>query len=186
MRFLSQQYVTISNAYYQPCQQLWIVSSSSGRNQAHDSSGRNLAQALSRAAVPVSLPIRLPLLLSGKNGGNHLAYRSRYKLQCPTFTAFKSSSAVFPSLDGPVFSIVLKIPLPNFRCLCYNLFHGDVPHFRSFFALANKFYHERRLPAIFICRSAPLGGRSPRLPAARGSLFLPEIFYTNEATLFLD
>ena len=66
------------------------------------------------------------------------------------------------------------------RCLCYNLFHGDVPHFRSFLQGLNKFYHERRVPAIFICRSAPLGGRSPRLPAARGSLFLPELFYTNQ------
>ena len=72
----------------------------------------------------------------------------------PAFTTFKSSSAVFPSLDGPIFSIVLKIPLPNFRCLCYNLFHGDVPHFRSFLQGLNKFYHERRVPAIFICRSA--------------------------------
>ena len=65
------------------------------------------------------------------------------------------------------------------RCLCYNLFHGDAPHFRSFLQGLNKFYHERRVPAILICRSAPLGGRSPRLPADRGSLFLPELFYTN-------
>ena len=33
-----------------------IVSSSSGRNQAQGSSGRSLVQALSRTAVPVSLP----------------------------------------------------------------------------------------------------------------------------------
>ena len=33
-----------------------IVSSSSGKNQAQESSGRSLVQALSRTAVPVSLP----------------------------------------------------------------------------------------------------------------------------------
>ena len=47
---------------------IWIVSSSSGRNQAQESSGRSLAKALSRAAVPVSLPIRLPLLESNSLG----------------------------------------------------------------------------------------------------------------------
>ena len=157
-----------------------IVSSSSGRNQAQGSSGRSLAQALSRTAVPVSLPIRLPLLLSGKNGGNHLAYRSRYKLQRPSLHNIQKLFRGLSHVGQTDFFDRLENFLYQFtRCLCYNLFHGDAPHFRSFFALANKFYHERRVPAIFICRSAPLGGRSPRLPAARGSLFLPELFYTN-------
>ena len=109
------------------------MSSSSGRNQAQESSGRSLVQALSRAAVPVSLPIRLPLLLIGKNGGVHLAYRSRYKLQRPSLhniqKLFRRLSHIgqtdcFDRLENFLYQFT--------RCLCYNLFHGDVPHFRSF------------------------------------------------------
>ena len=79
----------------------------------------------------------------------------------PSFTTFKSSSAVFPSLDGLIFSIVLKIPLPNFRCLCYNLFHGDVPHFRSFFAMSKQILPRKARPHYFYSplRLSPAGAR---------------------------
>ena len=122
-------------------------------------------------------PIQLSLLLSGKNGGVHLAYRSRYNLQSPSLHNIQKLFRGLSHVGQTDFFDRLENFLYQFtRCLCYNLFHGDAPHFRSFFALANKFYHERRVPAIFYFPLRPPGGGDPACRRPGGRYFSQNYF----------
>ena len=121
-------------------------------------------------------PIQLPLLLSGKNGGVHLSYRGRYRFLCPKLHNIQKLFCRLSQIgQTDRFDRLEYFLCQSTRCLCYNLFHGDVPHFRSFLQGLNKFYHERRVPAIFICRSAPLGGAEPSPAGGSGLVISPRI-----------
>ena len=107
--------------------------------------------------------------LCRENSGVHLADRGSQYLQCPVL---QNGKKLFRCLShvghADFFDRFENFLYQSTCCLCYNLFYGDAPHFRVCYGL-NKFYHERRVPAIFICRSAPLGGGDPacRRPGAR-------------------
>ena len=63
-------------------------------------------------------------------------------------------------------------------CLCYNLFHREhLPSVENVWI--TNFTTKGASLSFYFFAAPPPRGRRPRLPAARGSLFLQELFYTN-------
>ena len=121
-------------------------------------------------------PIQFSLLLSGKNGGVHLAYSSRYKLQRPSLHNIKKLFRGLSHVGQTDFFDRLENFLYQFtRCLCYNLFHGDVPHFRSFFAMSKQILPRKARPRYFYLPLRPPRGAEPSPAGGSGLVISPRI-----------
>ena len=86
----------------------------------------------------------------------------------PAFTTFKSSSAVYPTLDRPTFSIVLKISSTNLPAVCAIISFTETRlTFVVFFAMSKQILPRKARPRYSYLPLRPPRGAEP--PPAGGS-----------------
>ena len=138
-------------------------------NQAQESSGRSLAQALSRTAVPVRLPIRLRSFLAERTAESISLIADDIGSYVPCFTTFKSSSVVFPKLDRPTVSIVLNISSANLPAVCAIISFTETCLTFVVIVVVKQILPRKARPRYFYLPLRPPGGGDPafRRPGAR-------------------
>ena len=70
------------------------------------------------------------------------------------------------------------------RCLCYNLFHGDVPHFRSFLLWLTNFTTKGASPLFLFAAPPPAGGGAPACRRIGARYFSQNYFTLTSLTLY--
>ena len=106
--------------------------------------------------------------------------RSRQPIP-PTSRSSKRQKALplsFPHWTDRIFRF-LKISSTNLPAVCAIISFTETHLTFVVIVIVKQILPRKARPRYFLFAAPPPGGRRPRLPAARGSLFLPELFYTN-------
>ena len=108
--------------------------------------------------------------------------RSRQPIP-PTSRSSKRQKALplsFPHWTDRIFRF-LKISSTNLPAVCAIISFTETHLTFVVIVIVKQILPRKARPRYFLFAAPPpSGGRRPRLPAARGSLFLPELFYTND------